>query len=111
MKPGTAHRTVQRLRGEGPPKPGSGKGKGSSSTSDAPTRGDIHYRFTIDVPEELSEEQRKAVEALSKTMNGDPRARLFEQASRPALKAPPAAGSGSRSGAGDGSGSGAKGSA
>jgi molecular chaperone DnaJ len=81
VKPGTAHGTVQRLRGEGPPKPGSGKGKGSSGTTDAATRGDIHYRFTIDVPEELSEEQRKAVEALSKTMNGDPRARLFEQPS------------------------------
>ncbi|HEY7951859.1 MAG TPA: molecular chaperone DnaJ [Solirubrobacteraceae bacterium] len=71
VKPGTAHGTVQRLRGEGPPKPGSGS---------PPTRGDIHYRFTIDVPEELSEEQRKAVEALSKTMNGNPRARLYEQA-------------------------------
>jgi molecular chaperone DnaJ len=69
VKPGTRHGAVQRLRGEGPPKLG-----GSS-------RGDIHYRFTIDVPETLTEEQRSAVEALAKTMNGNPRARLFEGAS------------------------------
>jgi hypothetical protein len=36
----------------------------------------------IDVPEKLDAEQEKAVEALSKAMNGDPRARLFEQAAR-----------------------------
>ena len=66
VKPGTAHGTVQRLRGEGPPKLGRQR-----------PRGDIHYRFVIDVPEELSDEQREAVEALSKVMNGDPRARLF----------------------------------
>ena len=36
---GTKHGTVQRLRGEGPPKLG---GRG---------RGDIHYRFVIDVPQ------------------------------------------------------------
>jgi molecular chaperone DnaJ len=73
VKPGTAHGTVQRLRGEGPPKPGSGSG------GRAPEKGDIHYRFVLDVPEELTSEQRKAVEGLSKVMNGDPRARLFEQ--------------------------------
>jgi molecular chaperone DnaJ len=65
---GTRHGTVQRLRGEGPPKL-SGKG-----------RGDIHYRFVIDVPASLSKEQKAAVEELSKVMNGDPRARLFESA-------------------------------
>jgi molecular chaperone DnaJ len=66
VKPGTASGTVQRLRGEGPPKL-SGEGKG-----------DIHYRFLIDVPENLSEEQQRAVDELSKTMDaGDPRAGLF----------------------------------
>jgi molecular chaperone DnaJ len=65
---GTKHGTVQRLRGEGPPKLG---GRG---------RGDIHYRFVIDVPASLSKEQREAVDQLSKVMNGDPRARLFERA-------------------------------
>ncbi len=68
---GTKHGTVQRLRGEGPPKPGSAKG-GSE-----PKRGDIRYRFVIDVPDKLDEEQQAAVDALSKVFNGDPRARLF----------------------------------
>jgi molecular chaperone DnaJ len=62
---GTSHGTVQRLRGEGPPRL-SGKG-----------RGDIHYRFVIDVPAKLSNEQSEAVEKLSEVMNGNPRARLF----------------------------------
>jgi molecular chaperone DnaJ len=65
---GTQHGTVQRLRGEGPPKLG---GKG---------RGDIHYRFVIDVPASLSSEQYEAVEKLSQVMNGNPRAKLFAQA-------------------------------
>ena len=39
VPPGTQHGTVQRLRGEGPPKLG---GRG---------RGDIHYRLLIDVPQ------------------------------------------------------------
>ncbi len=68
VRPGTTHGTVQRLRGEGPPKLASGS---------PPARGDIHYRFVIDVPETLDSEQRKAVDALSKVMNGNPRARLF----------------------------------
>ena len=42
VPPGTQHGTVQRLRGEGPPRLG---GKG---------RGDIHYRLVIDVPRSLS---------------------------------------------------------
>jgi molecular chaperone DnaJ len=75
VAPGTKHGTVQRLRGEGPPKP-----RGSKSDS-APARGDIRYRFVIDVPQELDEEQRAAVDALSKVMNGDPRARLFPKGS------------------------------
>jgi molecular chaperone DnaJ len=62
---GTKHGTVQRLRGEGPPRLG---GKG---------RGDIHYRFVIDVPASLNDEQSEAVEKLSEVMNGNPRARLF----------------------------------
>jgi len=65
---GTKHGTVQRLRGEGPPRLG---GKG---------RGDIHYRFVIDVPASLSPEQDEAVDRLSKVMNGNPRAKLFAQA-------------------------------
>ena len=73
--PGTKHGTVQRLRGEGPPKLGSGS---------PPARGDIHYRFVIDVPEKLSKEQKDAVEALSQTLAGDPRARLFPDGKAPA---------------------------
>jgi molecular chaperone DnaJ len=65
VAPGTQHGTVQRLRGEGPPKLGS-KGKG-----------DLHYRFVIDVPATLSAEQSEAVEKLSEVMDADPRARLF----------------------------------
>ncbi|HET7048614.1 MAG TPA: molecular chaperone DnaJ [Solirubrobacteraceae bacterium] len=68
VAPGTKHGTVQRLRGEGPPRLG---GKG---------RGDIHYRFLIDVPAKLTPEQQDAVDRLSKVMNGDPRAKLFEGA-------------------------------
>jgi molecular chaperone DnaJ len=68
VAPGTTHGTVQRLRGEGPPRL-SGSG-----------RGDIHYRFLIDVPDKMSAEQRAAVEALSKVMDGDPRAGLFAAA-------------------------------
>jgi molecular chaperone DnaJ len=71
VRPGTKHGTVQRLRGEGPAKLGNPS-----------AHGDIHYRFVIDVPDKLDAEQEKAVEALSKAMNGDPRARLFEQAAR-----------------------------
>jgi molecular chaperone DnaJ len=68
---GTKHGTVQRLRGEGPPKLGTGS---------PPTRGDIHYRFVIDVPASLSSEQRDAVRELSKVMNGNPRSGLFAKA-------------------------------
>jgi molecular chaperone DnaJ len=64
---GTKHGTVQRLRGEGPQKL-SGKG-----------RGDIHYRFVLDVPATLSNEQSEAVDRLSQVMNGNPRERLFAE--------------------------------
>ncbi len=43
-------------------------------------RGDIHYRFVIDVPGDLSKEQSDAVDKLSKVMRGDPRSRLFAEA-------------------------------
>jgi molecular chaperone DnaJ len=69
VKPGTHHGALQRLRGEGPPKLGS------------KSRGDIHYRFTLDVPEQLNDEQRAAVDELAKVMNGNPRAKLFTEAS------------------------------
>jgi molecular chaperone DnaJ len=62
---GTKHGTVQRLRGEGPQRL---NGKG---------RGDIHYRFVIEVPSSLSPEQSEAVDRLSQVMNGNPRDRLF----------------------------------
>jgi molecular chaperone DnaJ len=68
---GTKHGTVQRLRGEGPPRL-SGKG-----------RGDIHYRFVIDVPASLSAEQSDAVDKLSEVMDGDPRAKLFTATAQP----------------------------
>ncbi len=79
VRPGTTHGTVQRLRGEGPPKLGGGGGRVGGSQD----KGDIHYRFVIDVPDELTEEQSAAVQALADASNGsDPRARLFEQAAK-----------------------------
>jgi molecular chaperone DnaJ len=68
VPPGTHHGTIQRLRGEGPAVP-SGNGKG-----------DLHYRFVIDVPRDLSADQRRAVEELSKVMNGNPRERILREA-------------------------------
>ncbi|HEY4276655.1 MAG TPA: molecular chaperone DnaJ [Conexibacter sp.] len=65
VAPGTRHGTVQRLRGEGAPRLG---GAG---------RGDIHYRFTIELPRELTADQRKAVDELAKVMDGNPRNGLF----------------------------------
>ncbi len=66
IPPATQQGAVQRLRGEGPPRT---KGAG---------RGDIHYRIRIDVPEELTDEQREAVEKLAESFNGrDPRASLL----------------------------------
>jgi molecular chaperone DnaJ len=65
VPPGTKHGTVQRLRGEGPPRLGGGG------------HGDIHYRFVIDVPTSLSREQQEAVDELSRVMNGNPRSKLF----------------------------------
>ena len=85
--PGTAAGTVQRLRGEGPPKLGKSGEKG-----------DIHYRFVIDVPENLSKEQESAIDELSKTLDGNPRAGLFANGAAAAG----AAGDTAAKGAGDG---------
>jgi molecular chaperone DnaJ len=69
VAPGTRHGSIQRLRGEGPPKP---KGTGN---------GDIRYRLEIEVPSELNEEQREATEKLAEAFNGsDPRAELLRKA-------------------------------
>ena len=71
VAPGTKHGTIQRLRGEGPP-----RAKGSG-------RGDIRYRLEIAIPAELSEEQSEAVEKLAEALNGsDPRAELLRKAGR-----------------------------
>jgi molecular chaperone DnaJ len=68
---GTKHGQVQRLKGEGAPKP---RGRG---------KGDIRYRLEIEIPEELTEEQEKAAEALAEAFNGsDPRAELLRKAAR-----------------------------
>jgi molecular chaperone DnaJ len=69
VPPGTQHGTIQRLRGEGPPKL---NGRG---------RGDIHYRLMIDVPRSLSREQREAVDDLAAVMDGNPRDQLFSRRS------------------------------
>jgi molecular chaperone DnaJ len=71
VAPGTRHGTIQRLRGEGPPRPG---GRG---------RADIRYRLEIEIPDELTEQQREAVEKLAEALNGaDPRAELLKRAGR-----------------------------
>jgi molecular chaperone DnaJ len=70
VAPGTKHGTIQRLRGEGPPKKRGGNG-------------DIRYRLEIAVPKELSDEQREAVDKLAEALNGgDPRAELLRKAAR-----------------------------
>ncbi len=83
VRPGTAHGTVQRLRGEGPPKLG----------TSPPKHGDIHYRFVIDVPKQLNDEQEKAVEQLSKTLGSDSlRESLFANGAGPRPRAGTASG-------------------
>ena len=66
VAPGTQHGTVQRLRGEGPPRLG---GRG---------RGDIHYRLVIDVPRSLSSEQREVVDELAAVIDDNPRERILK---------------------------------
>ena len=65
VPPGTQHGTLQRLRGEGPPKLG---GRG---------RGDMHYRLMIDVPSSLSKEQAEVVDELATVIDGNPREGLL----------------------------------
>ena len=65
VPPGTQHGTLQRLRGEGPPKLGGGG------------RGDLHYRLAIDVPSSLSREQREVVDELASVMESNPREGLL----------------------------------
>jgi len=62
---GTRPGSVQRLRGEGPRRLGKAG------------RGDIHYRFVLDLPDKLTDEQEAAVADLAKVFNGNPRAKLF----------------------------------
>ena len=71
ISPGTQHGTVQRLRGEGPPKPG------------GRTRGDVYYRIEIEVPRDLTSEQKRALGDFAKAMDDhDPRAQLLRDAQR-----------------------------
>ncbi|MDX6690359.1 MAG: molecular chaperone DnaJ [Solirubrobacteraceae bacterium] len=62
---GTHPGSLQRLRGEGPKKLGKAG------------HGDIHYRFSLDLPDKLTAEQEAAVADLEKVFNGNPRAKLF----------------------------------
>jgi molecular chaperone DnaJ len=67
---GTQHGTIQRLRGEGPPRSGGRE------------RGDIRYRIEIEVPSDLSPEQSRALDDFAKTINDhDPREHLLGEAS------------------------------
>ncbi len=71
VAPGTQHGSVQRLRGEGPPKPNSRD------------RGDIHYRLGIQIPKDLDRKQREALDELSRSLEGsDPRASILRGARR-----------------------------
>ena len=69
VQPGTQNGAIQRLRGEGPPK------------TDGKNRGDIRYRLNVVIPKELTDDQRRAVDQLAESMNGeDPRAELLRRA-------------------------------
>jgi molecular chaperone DnaJ len=73
---GTQHGTIQRLRGEGPPRPKGGRG-----------RGDIRYRLLLEIPRDLDADQRRAVDELAKTLNGtNPREKLLRDASATSAK-------------------------
>jgi molecular chaperone DnaJ len=65
---GTQDGAVQRLRAEGAP------------MLAGRSRGDIHYRFRIEIPKSLNKEQRDAIEQLAQVMNGDPRSELLARA-------------------------------
>jgi molecular chaperone DnaJ len=64
---GTRPGSVQRLRGEGPKRLGKAG------------RGDIHYRFMLDLPDKLTAEQEAVVDDLAKVFNGNPRTKLFSR--------------------------------
>ncbi len=67
---GTQHGSVQRLRGEGPPRTGKSGG-----------RRDIHYRMEIEVPNDLNRGQRKALDEFTESLGDhDPRERLLREA-------------------------------
>jgi molecular chaperone DnaJ len=67
---GTQHGTIQRLRGEGPPKPGN---RG---------RGDILYRLAVEMPRDLTREQKQALEQFASALNDhDAREALLRDAS------------------------------
>ncbi len=63
---GTRPGSIQRLRGEGPKRLGKAG------------RGDIRYRFVLDMPDTLTAEQEAAVDDLAKVFNGNPRKGLFQ---------------------------------
>lgn len=67
VAPGTKHGTVQRLRGEGPPRLGGGG------------RGNIRYRFVIEVPHPSTDAQRDAVNQLGELFPAAGRERLFSE--------------------------------
>jgi molecular chaperone DnaJ len=72
---GTQHGTVQRLRGEGPPKP---RDRG---------RGDILYRLEVEMPRDLTTEQRKALDDFAEAINDhNPREKLLRDASARSAK-------------------------
>jgi molecular chaperone DnaJ len=72
IPPGTKHGTVIRLKGEGPKHT---KGSGA---------GDLRYRIELLVPNvnELTKDQKDAVEDLAGVLDGDPRAELLARARR-----------------------------
>jgi molecular chaperone DnaJ len=68
---GTRHGSVQRLRGEALPEPG------------GRSRGDIRYRFEIEIPRDLNSEQKRALEQLAESFNDHhPREDLLRSARR-----------------------------
>lgn len=72
---GTQHGSIQRLRGEGPPKPG------------GRSRGDILYRLEVEMPRELNRDQSRALDAFAEAINDhDPRERLLRDASAGSAK-------------------------
>jgi molecular chaperone DnaJ len=72
---GTQHGTVQRLRGEGPPQASRGG------------RGDILYKLEVDMPRDLTQEQRQALSRFADAINDhNPRESLLREASAGSAK-------------------------